>query len=114
MRFRLGDFIGLCDLAVGPYEHGNTCCAFLFSAFRRAIGQGDGPIGIAQQVGGQADFIAPLFQVFRRAEGDSQYDGVLVSIVLGSITEPVGLLSSIVAEGAGIEPEQDVLARVIR
>jgi hypothetical protein len=55
-----------------------------------------------------------LFQVVRRAEGDSQYDGVLVSIVLGSITEPVGLLSSIVAKGAGIEPEQDVLARVIR
>jgi hypothetical protein len=114
MRFRLGDFVGLCDLAVGPYEHGNACCAFLVSTFRRAIGQCDGPIGIAQQVGGQAYFIAPLFQVVRRAEGDSQYDGVLVSIVLGSITEPVGLLSSIVAKGAGIEPEQDVLARVIR
>ena len=114
MRFRLGDFIGLCDLAVGPYEHGDACCAFLVCAFRRAIGQGDGPIGIAQQVGGQADVAAPLFQIIRRTEGNAQNDGVLVSIVLGSITEPVGLLSSIVAEGAGIEPEQDVLARVIR
>ena len=114
MRFRLGAFIGLDDLTVRTDEHGDSRCAFLVRAFRRAIGQCDGPIGIAQQVGGQADFIAPLFQVLRRAEGDSQYDGVLVSIVLGSITEPVGLLSSIVAEGAGIEPEQDVLARVIR
>ena len=114
MRFRLGDFVGFDDLSVGPDQHGNAGRAFLVRAFRRAIGHGDRPVGIAQQVGGQADVVAPLFQVFRRAEGDSQYDGVLISIVLGSITEPVGLLGSIVAEGAGVEPEQNVLARVIR
>jgi hypothetical protein len=33
---------------------------------------------------------------------------------LGSITEPIGLLGSIIPEGAGIKPDQDVFARVIR
>ena len=114
MRFCFGNFVSLDDLTVRPDEHGDPRCAFLVRAFRRAIGHGDGPVGIAQQVGCQADVAAPLFQIIRRTEGNAQNDGVLVSIVLGSITEPVGLLGSIVPEGAGIEPEQDVLARVIR
>ena len=101
-------------LAVRSDEDGDAGRALLIGAFGRPVGEGHGPVGVAQQVGGQTDFIAPGLQIVRRAECYAQQDGVLIGIFLDSSTEPIGLLGSIVAEGARIEPDQDVLARVVR
>jgi hypothetical protein len=62
----------------------------------------------------EADLLGPAFQIFRRAEGNAQQDGVLVGKLLDSITEPVGLLRSAIAEGARVEPNEHVLSRVVR
>lgn len=114
MRFRFGNLISLENFPVGTDEDGNPRRALLVGAFGCPISQGHRAVVIAQQIGGQANLVAPGFQIIRRTEGNPQNNSVFVSIVMGSITEPVGLLGSIVAKGAGIEPDQDVLARVIR
>lgn len=114
MRFRFGNLVGLQHLAIGANQHRDAGSTLLVGAFGCTVGQCHGTVGIAQQIGSQTDIIAPGFQIVRRAKGNPQYDGIFIGIVLGSITEPIGLFSSIIAEGAGVEPEQDVLARVIR
>jgi hypothetical protein len=58
-------------------------------------------------------FFGPRLQVLSGTEGDADNLGILVFEVLGSITEPNGLLRSIAAECAGIEPDQHVFSRII-
>lgn len=114
MFFGVVDRVGLQHLAIGTDDHGDPRRSFLVGAVRRAIGHGDGPVGIAQQIGGQADFVAPFPQIFRRTESNAQDDGVFRSVVRGSITEPVRLLGSIIPEGTRVEPDQNMPTRVVR
>ncbi len=114
MRFGIHIFVSLEHLPVGPDQHGNPRGALLIGALRRAIGQGYRAVGVAQQFGGEADLVAPAFQILARTEGNAQQDGVLIGIFLGSSTEPIGFLGSIVAEGARKEPDQHVASRIIR
>ena len=104
MRFRVKTLVCFDDFAVRADQHGNPCGAFLVGAFRCPIGQRDRSVGVAQELLFKAHVIGPFFQIRCRAESDSQNDGVFCSIVWGSITEPTGLLGSIIAEGAWIEP----------
>ncbi len=52
VRFGFGDGIGLHNLAVRADEDGHAGCAFLVGAFRGTVGQGDGTVRVAKQVGG--------------------------------------------------------------
>ena len=101
-------------IPIGANQHRDAGGALLVGAFGCAVGQCHGTVRIAQQIGSQTDIIAPVFEIVCRAESNTKYDGIFIGIVLGSITEPISLFSSVIAEGAGVEPEQDVLARVIR
>lgn len=111
---RFGRSVGPHHLAIGPDEHGHTFRPLLVGAVRRTIGHGNLAIRVTKQVAFKAYLLAPAFQVVLRAEGDAQQYCILIGIVLDSITEPVGLLRSAIAEGARIEPYEYVLPRVIR
>jgi hypothetical protein len=114
MPFGIVHGIGVCDLAVRPDHDSDAGRFFLIGTFGSAVGNGDGFIDVAKQFAWKTYFLAPFLQVFRRAEGDPQNDGVFIGKFLGSSTEPIGLLSSIIAERAWIEPQHDVFASVIR
>lgn len=114
MPFGIVHGIGVYDLAIRPDHDPDTGGFFLIGVFRGTISNGDGFIDVTQKFAWKTDFLAPFLQIFRRAEGDPQNDGVFIGKFLGSSTEPVGLLCSIIAERAWIEPQHDVFAGVIR
>ena len=114
MPFGIVHGIGIRNLTVGTDHDPDTGRFFLISVFCGTISDGDRLIDVAQKFAWKAYFLAPFLQIFRRAEGDPQNDGVFIGKILGSSTEPIGLLCSIIAERAWIEPQHDVFASVIR
>lgn len=114
MPFSIVHSVGINNLAIRTDHDPNTRRFFLIGAFSGAVSNSDRFIDVAQKFAWQAYFLAPFLQIFRRAEGDPQNDGVFIGKILGSSTEPVGLLCSIIAERAWIEPQHDVFASVIR
>jgi hypothetical protein len=110
MTGRVRFIIDSPDTAVRPHQHGHTFGFFLIGALRGAIGHGHRPVGIAQQIGAEPDLLAPAFQIVQWTEGNAQDRGVFCLEVGDSITEPAGLDGSVAAEGAWIEPHQDVFA----
>jgi len=114
MGFGFRNFVSFQHYTVLSDEYGDPLRAFLVGAFRRSVCDCYRAVCIAKKVSGETDFVTPRLEVLCRAEGDTQQDSVFISIVLGSNTEPVGLLSSIVTVGAWVEPYQDILARMVR
>ena len=114
MPFSIVHSVGINNLAIRTDHDPNTGRFFLIGAFSGAVSNSDRFIDVAQKFAWQADFVPPFLQIFRRAEGDPQNDGVFIGKILGSSTEPVRLLASIIAECTWIEPQHNVLSRVIR
>lgn len=114
MPFRIINCISIDDFAIRPDHHSHAGGFFLVGIFRRAIRYCDRLIDIAEKFAGQPHFFAPFLQIIRRTECDSQYDSILIGKFLGSSTEPIGLLRSIISERAWIEPQHDVFAGMIR
>ena len=106
--------IGVRNLTVWPDHDPDPGWLFLIGVFSGAISDSDEFIGIAQKFAWKANFLAPFLQIFRRAESDPQNDGLFIGKFMGSSTEPIGLLCSIIAERAWIEPQHDVFASMIR
>jgi hypothetical protein len=105
---------GFYHPAVCSDEDGNPCSPFLIGAFGGAVSKGNRAISIIQEIGCQAGFANPCFQILRGTEGDAQQCGVFVSEVLGSVTEPLSFFGSTAAKGAGKKPDQHVFPRIIR
>jgi hypothetical protein len=59
VRFGVGNFIDLGELAVSADEHGNPFRPLLILAHGRAISQGDGSIAIAQKITAKAKLFTP-------------------------------------------------------
>ncbi len=110
MGLGIRDIVNLANLALGADQNGKPFRPLLIRAFRRAVFNRDGTLGIAQEVEVEPDRLAPCLQLRGRAEGYGEQGRVLVGKVLGSITEPVGFFGSIVSIGAGKEPDQHVPA----
>ena len=114
MPFGVVNGISVDYLAVRPDHDAHSGGAFLIRAFRGAVGHGDRFIDVTQKITRQAYFVPPFLQIFGRAERNAENDRIFVCKILGSSTEPVGLLRSIIAERAWIEPQHDLFASVIR
>ena len=106
--------IGVRNLTVWADHDPDPGRFFLIGIFSGAISYGYGLIGVTQKFAWKSNFLTPFLQVFRRAESDPQNDGLFIGKFMGSSTEPIGLLCSIIAERAWIEPQHNVFASVIR
>ena len=114
MPFGVINFIGVDDFTIWSNHHPDTGWLFLVYGFRRPIGHCNRLFCIAKQLTRQTNLIAPFPQIFRRTECNPQNDGIFIGKVLGSITEPVDLLCSIVAKCARIKPQNNMLPGVVR
>ena len=114
MPFGVVNSISVYYRAVRPDHDAHSGGAFLIRAFRGAVGHGNRFIDVTQKITRQAYFVPPFLQIFGRAERNAENDRIFVCKILGSSTEPVGLLRSIIAERAWIKPQHDVFTRMIR
>ena len=114
MSFGVVNSISVDYLAVRPDHDAHSGGAFLIRAFRGAVGHGDRFIDVTQKITRQAYFVPPFLQIFGRAERNAENDRIFVCKILGSSTEPVSLLRSIIAERAWIEPQHNMLPGVVR
>ena len=62
----------------------------------------------------ETDFGTPTSKFVRRRKRNPYKYGIGIGKLAGSSTEPIGLLCSIIAERAWIEPQHNVFAGVIR
>ena len=113
MLRRLDGRVSLQDLAIGTDQVADAFCLARIGIGCGTVSDGHRQVLSAEQVKREVLFLLETFVLRWWIVADANDDGVLVCKLLDSITEPLTLAGSARCAGAGVEPEDDVLALVV-
>ncbi|HEX8953987.1 MAG TPA: hypothetical protein VF945_19160 [Polyangia bacterium] len=110
---RLDLAVGALDLPVGADEVRDARRRLRAGVVRRAVGDADLLVGVAQERKVEAVLLRELPIRFDRIEADAEDLNVVLAELLGSITEPLAFDRSTRGVGHRVEPQQHALAAQI-
>jgi len=99
----------LRDLPFFIDDVGDAACVFVLRRLRRAIGEADLALGVAEQREGKAELLREGGVLFFAVEADAEDPGVLGCVLLREVPEPGTFFRSTGCVGLRVEPEDDLL-----